>query len=382
MKLLFTSLIVAGALSLEAQQNVGIGTTTPAASAQLHINSTTKGLLIPRLTSAQRTAIASPATGLQVYDTNTNTFWYYNGGAWTEIGSGGGGNSYWEPNGSGSIYNNNTGNIGIGVQYPWAKLTVNGDGYFTGTRISYDYSEQGGYYFNGGAINLTTPVSGIESKAIRVDGNSIQSYTVDTDDPSVDDYAAPFTINPLGGNVGIGTPNPLPNSKLTLQTDGDYATAMTIRNPSGSASFETYIGGPINGNTISLGTQGNMPIAIFTNGLNRVFINSLGNVGIGTDNPTYKLSVRGNIRSNEVVVETGWADYVFADNYKLKTLDEVERFIQKNKHLPNIPSAKEIENNGLHIGDVQKRMMEKIEELTLYIIQLKKEMAVIQSSIK
>jgi hypothetical protein len=444
MKRIYSLVFCFTTISLYAQQNVGIGTSTPAASAQLHINSTNKGLLTPRLTTAQRTVIASPANGLLVYDTDTNSFWFYKNNVWTELGAGGGGGGSWSANGS-DIYNNNSGrvgigtttplaplcvvgtstwgtasftgdaftshfnypdaggtqntyirggkaashvilndegglgNVGIGTRFPFSKLTVNGDGAFAGSPISYDFSEQGGYYFNGGAISLTTPVSAIESKGIRMDGSTIQSYTIDTDDPSVDDYAAPFSINPLGGNVGIGTPGPLPNSKFTLQTDGDYATAMTIRNPSGSASFETYIGGPINGNTISLGTQGYMPIVFFTNGANRLFINAEGNVGIGTDNPTYKLSVRGNIRSNEVVVETGWADYVFANDYKLKTLAEVESFIQQHKHLPNIPSAKEIESNGLHIGDVQKRMMEKIEELTLYVIDLKKEIEQLKS---
>jgi len=361
-------------------QSVGIGTNTPASSAMLHINSTTKGLLIPRLTSAQRSAIASPVAGLQVYDTNTNGFWYYNGSAWFQMGAGGG-SSYWDINGSGSIYNNNTGNVGIGTQFPGEKLTVNGDGSFTGNTVVLDYNEQAGYFYTGGAIYLTSPLSSTEQLGLRIDGNKLQSYILDTNDPSVDDRTGPFVINPLGGNVAIGTNLSFPNSKFTLQTDDDYATAMTIRNPSGSASFEAYVGGPINGNIISLGTQGNMPIAIFTNGANRVFINSAGNVGIGTDNPTYKLSVRGNIRSNEVVVETGWADYVFAADYKLKTLDEVEAFILQHKHLPNIPSAAEIEKNGLSVGDTQKRMMEKIEELTLYIIQLKKEMSVIKSSI-
>ena len=98
-----------------------------------------------------------------------------------------------------------------------------------------------------------------------------------------------------------------------------------------------------------------------------------GNVGIGTTaNPSYMLSVNGNIRSKEVVVEIGWADYVFNKKYKLKPLIDVEKFIEQNKHLPNIPSAAEVEKNGLHLGDIQKKMMEKIEELTLYIIQLNK----------
>ena len=96
-------------------------------------------------------------------------------------------------------------------------------------------------------------------------------------------------------------------------------------------------------------------------------------MGIGTTaNPSYKLSVNGNIRSKEVVVEIGWADYVFNKKYKLKPLIEVEKFIEQNKHLPGIPSAAAIEKNGLNLGDTQKKMMEKIEELTLYIIQLNK----------
>ncbi len=109
------------------------------------------------------------------------------------------------------------------------------------------------------------------------------------------------------------------------------------------------------------------------NTFSRIFISAAtGNVGIGTDNPTYKLSVLGNIRSNEVVVETGWADYVFNEKYVLKPLSEIEKFIQLNKHLPGIPSALEIQKNGLPVGETQKMMMEKIEELTLYIIQLNK----------
>ncbi len=104
------------------------------------------------------------------------------------------------------------------------------------------------------------------------------------------------------------------------------------------------------------------------------FLTGTGQVGLGTTNiGAYQLAVNGNIRSKEVVVETGWADYVFDHNYPLKTLEELEQFIKRNNHLPNIPSAKEVEENGLHLGDVQKRMMEKIEELTLYVIDLKKE---------
>jgi hypothetical protein len=108
------------------------------------------------------------------------------------------------------------------------------------------------------------------------------------------------------------------------------------------------------------------------NGL--IWMSTATGVGINTTNTAgYMLAVNGKIRSTELVVETGWADYVFDKNYDLRPLNEVEKFIQQNKHLPNIPSAAEIEKNGLPVGDMQKRMMEKIEELTLYVIELKKE---------
>ena len=106
-------------------------------------------------------------------------------------------------------------------------------------------------------------------------------------------------------------------------------------------------------------------------------ITSSGNVGIGTTAPAaqYKLSVKGAIRCEKVVVEINWADYVFNKEYKLMTIDELEKFVTANKHLPNIPTGSEIEKNGLDIGSVQAKQMEKIEELALYIIELNKRIA-------
>jgi hypothetical protein len=89
----------------------------------------------------------------------------------------------------------------------------------------------------------------------------------------------------------------------------------------------------------------------------------------------YKLAVDGKAICTELVVRLvpNWPDYVFDKKYKLLTLEEVEDFIQKNNHLPRIPSAKTLEANGLSLGEMQKLQMEKIEELTLYVIELKKE---------
>ncbi|EFK58567.1 hypothetical protein ACFU8T_13375 [Sphingobacterium spiritivorum] len=99
-----------------------------------------------------------------------------------------------------------------------------------------------------------------------------------------------------------------------------------------------------------------------------------GNVGIGTEDPTERLSVNGNIRAKEIKVETNnWPDYIFEEEYKLKSLSEVETFIKTNKHLPDVPSAREIEEEGLSLGEMNKLMMKKIEELTLYLIEKDKE---------
>ncbi|CAA9194488.1 hypothetical protein FLA105534_00171 [Flavobacterium bizetiae] len=98
-----------------------------------------------------------------------------------------------------------------------------------------------------------------------------------------------------------------------------------------------------------------------------------GYVGIGTANPKEKLSVNGNIRSKEVKVEiTNWPDYVFEEDYKIKSLDNLEKYIKENKHLPEVPRAKEITDNGLDLGEMNKILLKKIEELTLYLIDQNK----------
>ncbi|TDS20879.1 hypothetical protein DFQ03_0137 [Maribacter caenipelagi] len=98
---------------------------------------------------------------------------------------------------------------------------------------------------------------------------------------------------------------------------------------------------------------------------------SLGNVGIGTNALVdFKLAIDGNVRAREIKVDTEiWPDYVFNKNYELLTLEEVRKFIEINGHLPNIPSASEIKSNGLELGEMNTLLMEKIEELTLYILE-------------
>lgn len=94
-----------------------------------------------------------------------------------------------------------------------------------------------------------------------------------------------------------------------------------------------------------------------------------GNVGIGTDAPKEKLSVNGNIRAHQIKVETAnWPDYVFEEDYDLPSLNTTAEFIKANKHLPGVPTAKEVEKDGVSVGEMNKILLQKIEELTLHLI--------------
>jgi hypothetical protein len=112
---------------------------------------------------------------------------------------------------------------------------------------------------------------------------------------------------------------------------------------------------------------------------NAFVVQNRGHVVIGTPAPTgpqgdYKLNVWGRARANEIVVNTNGADFVFAKNYRLRPLEEVEQFITANNHLPEIPSAKEMQANGMAVGELQTKLLQKVEELTLYVIEQNKQL--------
>jgi hypothetical protein len=108
---------------------------------------------------------------------------------------------------------------------------------------------------------------------------------------------------------------------------------------------------------------------------NYVQKNANGHVGIGTvPRNDYRLAVEGTVGARKVkVTQESWADFVFDPQYQLPTLLDVELFIQKHKHLPEIPSTSEVLDEGIDLGDMNKKLLQKVEELTLYVIELKKE---------
>lgn len=196
--------------------------------------------------------------------------------------------------------------------------------------------------------------------------------------------------NVFGGNVGIGTENPA--YKLDVEgdlklgsSDGSSNPSLIIKGPvtpsgiqghrdirfefyaAGSSIIRAYRGSSWDNNLQFLTTHNNATPEV------RMHIGSSGNVGIGTEKPQEMLDVRGIISAKEIKVQVlSGADYVFNENYKLKPLLEVDSFVKENKHLPEIPSEKQMINDGLGVNEFQIKLLQKIEELTLYAIEQEK----------
>jgi len=153
---------------------------------------------------------------------------------------------------------------------------------------------------------------------------------------------------------------------------------IRLQNVGTDVGFIQLVNDDMKAGTFATNTKGRFIIR--TNNADRLWVDSVGYVTIGgkigpTLNGPYKLAVKGRVAATDfnVVASGSWPDYVFADDYKLKSLEETEAFIKANKHLPNIPAAALIEKEGFALGDMQKRMMEKIEELTLHLIESNKQ---------
>lgn len=211
----------------------------------------------------------------------------------------------------------------------------------------------------------------------------------------------PLLLQSEGGNVGVGTYTPGAkldvngNIKCTgfiIPTNASAGKVLTS-DANGNATWQTASASSawaFNGSTVSslksFGTVDNYDLPIITNNTERMRILAGGSVAIGTTSlpaSDAKLAVNGYIYSKKVkVTQTGWPDYVFHTFYRLKPLSEVEQFIKLHHHLPEIPSAAEIEKDGVDIGENQAALLKKIEELTLYIITLNKEVESLKKEIR
>ena len=164
-----------------------------------------------------------------------------------------------------------------------------------------------------------------------------------------------------------------------LTTGDDPRLLFSYRNKSKHWS----LGGQTNTTRFSIWEDGGDSNYGSSFGTERLTVLAGGNVGIGISNPAEKLAVNGTIRAKEIKVENQiWPDYVFEDDYKKHSLAEIEAFIKKHKHLPEIPSAMEVRTSGISLGEIDAKLLQKIEELTLLLIEQGKQITELQMQIK
>jgi hypothetical protein len=307
---------------------------------------------------------------------------------------------------TGPIVSDN-GNIGIGTLNPSSKLDIKFQapfntsipgptpyGLFLSGQSTRDYAT--GITFSAADAAPSSAQSGIYSQGSGSYGTKLYFATTD----SYESGAKTSMMIDASGNVGIGSLTPF--SKLDLkfqapfntstpgltpyglflsgQSTPDYATGITFS--AGDASPGTAQSGIYSQGSGSYGTKLYFATTdSYTYGAkNRMMIDAVGNVGIGTTSPNEKLTVNGNIRAKKLTIsQTGWPDYVFDSKYKLKSIFEVEQYIKKYKHLPDVPSANNVDQNGINVGDNQAILLKKIEELTLYVIELEKRIKKVES---
>jgi len=396
-KLLFGNTGGNAAMAISGNK-IGIGTTTPQAALDINEsnsggsgNGTTAnhGILVGATGTGGTLNIGVDASGSfysWIQSRNKNSATFYNLGL--------------------NPYGGNVG-IGTGTTAPSEKLTVagghsdtklrlysTGDGGSQPANLSLWASEPGwtytgtgiGYNVNGsphyGRIDQARGSSYVrflpgETKFQfqNASGVDIDAMTI-ADNGSVGIGAGPTEKLDVRGNVYINSgidDNHIywGSHNMTMGTKpGDYSHNVLTLKP----------GGASNGKLISVFNMWNansttdfeQKVQIHTDGIS--YFNG-GKVGIGISNITTDalLSVNGIIQAREVRVDlTGLADFVFDDNYKLMPLHQVESYVKINNHLPEMPSAAEVSKNGLSMGEMQNKLLQKVEELTLYMIEQQK----------
>ncbi len=234
----------------------------------------------------------------------------------------------------------NNGFLGVGFSVPQERLHVNGN---------VKLSANGKYLLDRGSSTSEMFVTGHGQGA----GWMINARYTGSGTPETN---AVFNVNQGSYNTGAGY----------LDFDGN-ARMWTLFVSSGNSIIDNTV--PF----VSLAKfRHNQYISLSTNGIdNQMYINNEGDIGIGTTEPDAKLAVNGNIHATEVKVSTTVPapDYVFEEDYPLASLEEIKSYITVNKHLPEVPSAKEMEANGINLSEMNMLLLKKVEELTLLLIE-------------
>ncbi len=379
-------------LSIDVTGKVGIGTNSP--NTLLHTRGT--GTTVLDMVYQQKIEGTGTKAGLNIsHSANGGGIGYAN------LGPGNQSNVFYVTSGHGTIGSHglvmdNDGNVGIGTTSPDNKLHVEGDLLLD---VYGNSGHEKGIFFREGfsttnKYNVSILAYDHNGGGTSPDGLSINGY--DGISFSTGSNARNERVRILqNGNVGIGTTSPLHKLDVsgTMRVSSGIfyseANSFIFRNQGGAWKPVSSRGVNIGDwtNTPSYGefiTGSNYNMQFKIQGQTRLFIDKDdGNVGIGTTSPSEKLEVNGTIRSKKVKVEaTGWPDYVFAPSYELRALSEVENHIKEKGHLPEVPSAKEIEEKGLDLGAMDATLLKKVEELTLYLIEQNKSLKAQAASYK